>query len=84
MNSLREWEEAFEQAVDVKNLTILQKEWKNQRPIRCLDTAQPALKQSGRQENCFKRNAGNGPSECSEGQDQGGQLGLSSRSPSLP
>ncbi len=53
MNSLREWEEAFEQAVDVKNLTILQKEWKNQRPIRCLDTAQPALKQSGRRENCF-------------------------------
>lgn len=25
MNSLREWEEAFEQAVDVKNLMILQK-----------------------------------------------------------
>ena len=48
MNSLREWEEAFEQAVDVKKSYDLAK-----RPIRCLDTAQPALKQSGRQENCF-------------------------------
>ena len=54
MNSLREWEEAFEQAVDVKKiLRSCKKEWKNQRPIRCLDTAQPALKQSGRRANCF-------------------------------
>ena len=53
MNSLREWEEAFEQAVDVKKSYDLAKRMEDQRPIRCLDTAQPALKQSGRQENYF-------------------------------
>ena len=53
MNSLREWEEAFEQAVDVKKSYDLAKEWKDLRQIRYWDTVQPAPKQSGRQENCF-------------------------------
>ena len=85
MNSLREWEEAFEQAVDVKKSYDLAKRMEEPKtnPVLGYRTAGSKSRvEDGR--TAFKRNAGNGPSECSEGQDQGGQLGLSSRSPSLP
>ena len=99
MNSLREWEEAFEQAVDVKKSYDLAKRMEEPKTNPVLgyrtagskaewETGELLLKEElGTTEDkleAFKRNAGNGPSECSEGQDQGGQLGLSSRSPSLP
>ena len=82
MNSLREWEEAFEQAVDVKKSYDLAKRMEEPKTNPVLGYRTGARVGNGR--TAFKRNAGNGPSECSEGQDQGGQLGLSSRSPSLP
>lgn len=85
MNSLREWEEAFEQAVDVKKSYDLAKRMEEPKtnPVLGYRTAgSKAEWETG--ELLLKEMQEMGPSECSEGQDQGGQLGLSSRSPSLP
>ena len=87
MNSLREWEEAFEQAVECKKIRYdlaKRMEGPKTNPVLGYRTAgSKAEWETG--ELLFKRNAGNrAVPECSEGQDQSGQLGLSSRSPSLP
>ena len=67
MNSLREWEEAFEQAVDVKKSYDLAKRMEGPKTNPVLGYRTAGSKAEWETGELLKRNAGNGTSECTKG-----------------